>query len=192
MRCDGDADDEMSSDSSIMQYDNDSQWSANSSPGADVDMEIRSQSHTHVGGDVHNDLYFERGAFTPVFEEDFTSAREIASSPLEPVTPFGQFVDRAVAAANASADTTGSDPALGHQYDNQIPSCDLSCCQAQQSHQPVEQPMDPLPVADLAVSPSATAAYKKLAEPLADWVANYVWKACTTGMSLPSAFSRPK
>jgi len=188
MRCDGDADDEMSSDSSIMdhgQYDNDSQWSANSSLGGDVDMEIRSQSHTLVGGDIHNELYFERGTFTPVFEEEFTSARVMASSPLEPVTPFGQFVDRAVAAANVSSNITGSDPALGHQYDNQNPSCDLSCCQ------PVEQSADPLPVAELAVSPSATAAYKKLAEPLADWVANYVWKACTTGMSLPSAFSRP-
>lgn len=194
LKCDGDADDEMSSDSSVLdqsRYDIESQWSATSQ---DVNMENRSQSRlatrrTVIVGPIPSESPIERGPFTPVFEEE----PELASSPLEPVTPFGQFVDRAVAAAQIDARKSAhSDPVMGrssHLYGYQDP-CALSCCQAQSRH-PVEQPMNPPPIAD-SVAPGATAAYKKLAEPLADWVANYVWKACTTGMSLPSAFSRPK
>ena len=39
--------------------------------------------------------------------------------------------------------------------------------------------------------PSSTINYKRLAESLSQWVATYVWKLCTTGMSLPSEFAVP-
>jgi hypothetical protein len=37
--------------------------------------------------------------------------------------------------------------------------------------------------------PSATHSYKKVADPLAEWVAAYVWKVCTTGMSLNTQYT---
>ena len=142
---------------------------------------------------VHNAPLYERGAFTPVFEED-SIGHEVASSPLEPITPFGQFVDRVVAAAQV--------PVLRHNpaailvqpeysYSRQDQPCDQRCYQPQPL-EPAERPMDPALPTELIVTPSATESYKKLAEPLANWVANYVWKACTTGMSLPSVFSQPR
>jgi hypothetical protein len=42
-----------------------------------------------------------------------------------------------------------------------------------------------VPAPEPVIAPTATTAYKRLAEPLADWVANYVWKVCTTGTNLP-------
>ena len=49
-----------------------------------------------------------------------------------------------------------------------------------------EEAKAPPPASEPPVTMSTSVSYKKLAEPLADWVASYVWKVCTTGMSLPS------
>jgi hypothetical protein len=194
LRCDGDADDEMGSDMDQSQHDDKSQWSAAS---GDIDMEIQSQSNTARRSSItessaRNEFLTERGVFTPLFEEESLAGCEIPASPFEPVTPFGQFVDRAVAAAEAYG-PGNSDPVpdQDHGYDYQDPICPSSCCQPQPC-EVVKQSMEPASTTDLVVTPAATTAYKKLAEPLADWVANYVWKACTTGMSLPFAYSRPK
>ncbi|KAJ7688460.1 hypothetical protein B0H17DRAFT_1135676 [Mycena rosella] len=196
----GDADDEMSSDYSALDRvhcDNDSQWS-NSSLGMEIDYQ--SQLDSSPASDLANydDRFYERGAFTPVFEDQspgVCSGPDVGSSPVGPVTPFGEFVDRAVAddesyttygeslsaksqAAQQEHRNSGPqsyDPAGFPHY---IPSED----------RPKEDTSAPAPE---VVTPSATSGYRKLAEPLSDWVANYVWKACTTGFSLPSAFSRP-
>lgn len=208
--CDGDADDEMSSDCSAMgqdHHDNESQWSASSPTGnvADpMDVESRpeyagsSPALSHTVGTADTDRIYERGAFTPVFEDESpgtASVHDVASSPIEPVTPFGEFVDRAVAATQTytSYDHAypGADVGLQElQYSYQNNVCGPQCYQAQ-LYQAVEQPKEQAPAPELVVTPSATDAYKKLAEPLAEWVANYVWKVCTTGMSLPSKFARP-
>jgi hypothetical protein len=190
--CDGDADDEMSSDCSAVdlgRYEIDSQSSASSPAG--YDMHVDDHTHTAVDLVAHNAPNYERGAFTPVFEED-SATLEVASSPLEPVTPFGQFVDRAVAAAQASIPCDNAYPAHisgqpdGH-YSHQDQSCPRHCHQIQ----PIGPPMG-APTTELIITPSASDAYKKLAEPLASWMANYVWKACTTGMSLPAVFAQPR
>jgi hypothetical protein len=136
-----------------------------------------------------DDQVYERGAFTPVFEDQSPgvySGPDVGSSPVGPVTPFGEFVDRAVAAESYA--TYGEPLSAKSQAAQQ-------CGSAPQSHefhpyvdQPKEDARAPVPE---VVTPSATSGYRKLAEPLSDWVANYVWKACSTGFSLPSAFSRP-
>ena len=60
-------------------------------------------------------------------------------------------------------------------------------------YQQIEHPIQAAPPAPEAVAtPTASIAYKKLAEPLAEWIANYVWKVCTTGMNLPATYAQPQ
>lgn len=136
---------------------------------------------------------YDRGAFSPVFEDmspDGIPVADRASSPMGPNTPFADYVDSAFAAAPFV-------PAYGCSHSASA-SCEVrhvqdQCCGAQcqqcQYGQP-EQPVAP-PAPEPVVTPTATAAYKKLAEPLSDWIATYVWKVCTTGMSLPAEYAQP-
>lgn len=207
---DGDADDEMSSGYSAIgpsKFDNKSQWSTSSPIGDDADsMDVEHQSQLQVvtalaegDGATYDEPMYERGAFTPVFEDESpgtASGHDDGSSPLEPVTPFGEFVDRAVAATQPYPvfdNTYAPVGFLAHesQYDYPDQLCGPQCYQAQPVYQPVvEQPKEQVPAPEV-VTPTASPGYKKLAEPLSDWIANYVWKVCTTGLSLPSKFSRP-
>jgi hypothetical protein len=50
-----------------------------------------------------------------------------------------------------------------------------------------DHPKEPAPAVDNATT-AINAGYKRLAEPLANWIADYVWKVCTTGLSLPPPF----
>jgi hypothetical protein len=142
-----------------------------------------------VTGSTHNGQDYERGAFTPIFEDQSPAGQATDSSPLEPLTPFGEFVDRVVASARSSIDYV--------PLSNKAPQADGTCVtQYRQETSPYpivsEQPKEPAPApAPEVVTPNATSSYKKLAEPLSDWVANYVWKVCTTGLSVQSLFSRP-
>jgi len=198
--CDGDADDEMSSDCSVLdqgQYDNESQWTASSPVRCEVGMDVEVHTelvwgHTDPAVVYHEQLY-ERGAFTPIFEDE-SGVQDVASSPMEPepVTPFGDFVDRAVAAdAHVGHDNgyVAVGPGLPEpHYDYHDKFCGPQCYLAQPCVPFTEQVKEapaPAPAPEPVITPSATAAYKRLAEPLADWVANYVWKFCTTGTNLP-------
>ncbi|KAJ7638567.1 hypothetical protein FB45DRAFT_1023345 [Roridomyces roridus] len=195
MSSDGDADDEMSSDYSYSALDQapcdaDGQWTG-------MDVDFRSQvdvSSFSPGSDLDEQVY-ERGAFTPVFEDQSPgvySGPDVGSSPVGPITPFGEFVDRAV--VGDSYATYDASMSAKSQAAEQEP-----CGSAPQSYDPVSFPYiasephheedAPAPVPEV-VTPSATSGYRKLAEPLSDWVANYVWKACSTGFSLPAVFSR--
>jgi hypothetical protein len=129
---------------------------------------------------------FERGAFSPIFEDESpgTAGLNENNSHFDPVTPFGDFVDRAVA-AQSSTDYLAFMGSAAPQ------AADMAY-QMPKRHIVPEEPKEPVPApAPEAVTPSATSGYRKLAEPLSDWVANYVWQVCTTGISLPSPFSRP-
>ena len=173
-------------------------WSA-STPveGLDNVMVVEGQSRdirpigVIITGSSYNSQGYERGAFTPIFEDQSPgmAGQDIDSSPLEPLTPFGDFVDRAVANAQSYVDDAPS--SIGVPQTDVI--CKDQCYQAAPPYQIVsEQPKEPAPApAPEVVTPSATSGYRKLAEPLSDWVANYVWKVCTTGLSLPSLFSTP-
>lgn len=136
----------------------------------------------------------DKGAFPPVFEQSpgGESGHETSSSPLEPTTPFGDFVDRAVAAAHASVPYN---PFQVHSFPTEMDKYEAPCYQALATHDSVpevakEPSLAPAPTMEV-VTPTATSGYKKLAEPLSDWVANYVWKACTANVALPQQFSRP-
>lgn len=204
---DGDADDEMGSDYSVMDQshlENQSQWSARSPMGIDDGgmthdgSQVRS---TNPGALMLTDLpydeqAYDRGAFTPVFEDQSpgtASGPERGSSPLQPITPFGVYVDRAVASQPYTICEGASSEVLASQgYNYQDKICGPQCFPSEPPYQlPAEVPREPAPApVPEVVTPSATAGYKKLAEPLADWVANYVWKVCTTGLSLPTTFTR--
>ncbi|KAJ6627556.1 hypothetical protein B0H10DRAFT_2173623 [Mycena sp. CBHHK59/15] len=192
---DGDADDEMSSDYSALDRvpcDNDSQWS-NSSLGMEVDYQSQLDiSTSSPASDLANydEQVYERGAFTPVFEDEspgVCSGPDVGSSPLGPVTPFGEYVDRAVAAEPYTKyDESLSVKSQGSRQEH----CGSGCQSYDTSaYQFADQTKEQAPAPEV-VTPSATSGYRKLAEPLSDWVANYVWKACSTGFSLPSVFSR--
>jgi len=172
-------DDDMGSDCSMDHLDNQSQWTA-SSPRRDVeDFEItisKSQSDDHA---------HEHSGLSPVYDD--RSPEEPVSSPLEPITPFGIFVDRAVAEAQVYPSDENMRPVV---ITTQAPVIDGSNDIVHQGFAPwvptgFGDPLkEPAPTVEIATS-TISARYKKLAEPLADWVAEYVWKVCTTGLSLP-------
>ncbi|KAJ7591323.1 hypothetical protein C8J56DRAFT_559607 [Mycena floridula] len=131
---------------------------------------------------------YERGVFSPVYEDGSPTdacGHEASSSPLEPATPFGDFVDRAVAAAQVCIPYNDNSYAI--LMDKASPQC---CYPAFSMVEPARESVTaPAPPAE--VTPTATSGYKKLAGPLSEWVANYVWKACTTSdLNLPPSLTR--
>ncbi|KDR83411.1 hypothetical protein GALMADRAFT_219236 [Galerina marginata CBS 339.88] len=140
-----------------------------------------------------NNRCYHSGAFSPIFEDQSpgsASGPDSGSSPLEPLTPFGEFVDRAVADAQyASLDGHYVDRGVIRDYykENDIPDVyQAAPVFPSIADQPKQQDL----ISD-TVTPSSSVGYKTLAEPLSEWVANYVWNVCTTGFSLPSAFAQP-
>ncbi|KAJ3516202.1 hypothetical protein NLJ89_g1275 [Agrocybe chaxingu] len=123
------------------------------------------------------------GVFTPILEDQSPgSGPGSGSSPLEPLTPFCDYIDRAVAAAHTAIQYEDR----GIYQDTQaVPSA----CAPPVFPSIAEQPQQD-PITD-TVTPITTVDYKKLTEPLSEWMANYVWKVCTTGYSLPPAFAQP-
>ena len=145
---------------------------------------------------------YEKGAFSPVLEDyspqvpddlspEPAAGAEPGSSPVGPATPFAEYVDNAFAeaqlapAAQRSRDVVSQAPPVYAVHDGYHPSCYQ--CQTYQVEQPVQQ----APVADSVVMPVATAAYKKLAAPLSEWIVNFVWKVCTTGKCLSPDYAQP-
>ena len=135
---------------------------------------------------------YERGAFSPVFEEEspgFGSGLEAASSPMEPVTPFGDFVDRAVAETLPSKQTGAIDFIAAENAIHR--DSFLQDIQAAGTGRIVEHLKQPTQAPISVAIVSSATPYKRLAEPLAEWMANYVWKVCTTGYNLPSNYVNP-
>jgi len=197
-----DADDEVNLD-----YDIASQWSGGTSRSEDVtEMDIEGPNDDHplpaVGGDAAypDDLFPQRH---PQFDDSYSPTLEggaspgpaadedPVSSPLGPITPFGVFVDRAVATSQFSVSPEVVLPALpsaaifgphspyGIRYGTQLPASTV------QYEATGQRPATAVPPAQEVIQmPSATHSYKKVADPLAEWVATYIWKVCTTGMSL--------
>lgn len=126
-------------------------------------------------------------AFAPVLEDDSEDMinGDLGSSPIGPMTPFADYVDRAVATSDL---TTLSDIPL-KQEDIQSLCHGLQCYDVidYQYADPIKQ--EPVaPVNDSA--PSASTKYKKFAEPMADWIVSYVWKVCNNSIALPAAVSK--
>lgn len=129
---------------------------------------------------------YERGPFSPFLEE--TSDNDRDSSPIGPATPFAEYVDRAVAEAATAGKERAHHDVVQYCTDEY---CGAECYECQR-YRPVEQAVQPAPVPEPVVTPSASAAYRRLAEPISEWVASFVWKVCTTGMSLPAAYAQPR
>ncbi|KAG7097254.1 hypothetical protein E1B28_004620 [Marasmius oreades] len=127
-----------------------------------------------------DDMY-EGGASSEDESPSGSTGHDFGSSPLEPLTPFVDYVDEAATAGHYAADE--------YHY-----RCHQSKA-AQFFSLPLiaDVPQEPVPasaaVPDL-VAPTATAGYRKLSEPLSEWIANFVWKACTTGSNVPSFITR--
>jgi hypothetical protein len=107
---DGDTDDEMDSDdfsTKPKQYSDGSKWENGYLNGRTAASGIKDRSPQQMETSpslVFTDLATsenQRGIFSPIFEDQSPGTRsgpDLTSSPLEPVTPFGDYVDRAVAA----------------------------------------------------------------------------------------------
>ncbi|KAG6832893.1 hypothetical protein H0H92_004777 [Tricholoma furcatifolium] len=189
-----DADDEMICDSSPLPYSHfevQTKWIASSSTG--IDDAALTQARESSAGPTNTTAFGKRvfvpSGFTPPLELDHSpgiaNGYEGGSSPLQPITPFGVYVDRAVAYEGAAHHFAS------RAYSHQDKPCGPHCYPNEPIYQTAVTPHEPGPAsATEVVTPSASTAYKKLAEPLADWVATYVWKVCTTGLNLPSTFVR--
>lgn len=147
-------------------------------------------------GGVHAQRAYNRGAFSPVYEEnspDLLPSHDQASSPIGPATPFGEYVDRAVADAHSTLGFDEIPQAFTQhsQYGFQRDYRGTQCYQCQHYPQP-EQPANQVSAPEPVVTPPANADYKRLAEPISEWVANFVWKVCTTGMNLRPEYAQPR
>jgi hypothetical protein len=143
---------------------------------------------TDANGWSHpSDLYLEDegGVFAPILEDD--SPDMMDSSPLEPLTPFGDYVDRAVAASDVMVSVDPLSPNRPQEF--QYPAlCAAQCCQVQ-AYPHVEVKEEPF-VTATEQPPTASSAYKKLAEPMAEWIISYVWRVCTNTIVLPQPIAR--
>lgn len=125
--------------------------------------------------------------FTPILEDHSpgsASGPDAGSSPLEPLTPFTDFVDRAVGPTQP-----GAQPG---EFDLYAVSRDQQVAQ-EIPHIPTFPSIADVPKQQEHVtttSPTATIGYKKLIEPLSEWIANYIWRVCTTGYSLSPTFKQ--
>ncbi|XP_006459928.1 hypothetical protein AGABI2DRAFT_184434 [Agaricus bisporus var. bisporus H97] len=138
--------------------------------------------------DDDDDMDSDCGTCLPGYED--RSPGDPVSSPLGPITPFGIFVDRAVGDAHIY-------PSCEKIYPGEMAMQSSAFRQSKDGgngtfapfafNVEVEVPKEPLPAAETVAS-SINVQYKKLAEPLANWIADYVWKVCTTGLSLPASF----
>ncbi|TBU49407.1 hypothetical protein BD309DRAFT_75438 [Dichomitus squalens] len=172
----------------------------------DEDYTHRVITRSYSAPDSTSESYagYERGAFSPVLEDcspdglgnsspEAADVAEPGSSPVGPATPFADYVDNAIAAEAqlipALQRNRAVEVAQAAAYSAHHDGYHVSCYQCQ-TYQ-VEQPMQQAPVVDTVVAPVATAAYKKLAAPLSEWIVGYVWKVCTTGMRLSPEYAQP-
>jgi len=138
-----------------------------------------------------SELYFDDdgGLFAPILEDDSPDMMggDICSSPIEPVTPFGDYVDRAVAASDA---TIVHDPLLPpRSQELQLPvsaHCDSQFCHLHPYRTEFKQ--QSLSIVN-EHPPTATLVYKQLAEPMAEWLVSYVWKVCTNVLVIPQTIA---
>jgi len=124
--------------------------------------------------------------FTPILENHSpgsASGPDTGSSPLEPLTPFTDFVNRAVT-TDALPEYHGLGPAACYQEEQIAQEIPLVPTFPSIADVPKQQEQ----VA--TTPPTATPGYKKLVEPISEWIANYIWRVCTTGYSLPPAFQQ--
>lgn len=200
---DEDADDATSSGDSVLgwhgedttQYTDDDNMSVElASDSGSIACTAGSSRRMHGDEDDFDAAYgshCERGAFSPVYE-DSSPERDMGPSPLGPTTPFGDYVDRAVA---SHALPPVHHVPVGHASQTQYAYPDeygrAQCIQCQ-DHIPADQVVQQAPPAPEPVqTPTASLTYKKVAEPLAEWASNFLWKVCTTGMSLSPKYAQP-
>ena len=130
------------------------------------------------------------GTFSPLLEDPSPDAQcDSGSSPIGPVTPtpFVDFIDRAITSGyiRPSIDPTCL-PSYNRYHGNQQQQ------RYGQSNHVVSKQSPPKQVsAAAAPPPTATTEYKKLADPLSEWLACYVWRVSSTGAGLPSHFVGP-
>ncbi|KAI9508665.1 hypothetical protein F5148DRAFT_963059, partial [Russula earlei] len=185
--------------SGSLDFEIESQWSAGTPRSEDLaEMEIDPIcDHRFVpttgDGTLHTTDVFLRRQPGLQFDDSFPDAEPVAvgdpaSSPLGPITPFGVFVDRAVAASDFSDGSDSPKVALSisvpfdHEYGPPPPATAIQ-------YEVADQRLEELTAPDDIVSiSSATLSYKKVADPLAEWVATFVWKVCTTGMCLSAQY----
>lgn len=190
-------DDSMDADDAV-QFDSEMQWGVDVLVGSD-DVDQYGATTSPAGGQITSSAYnasYHPGSFSPIYEDQSPgseSGPDSGSSPVGPITPFCDFVDRAVAHAQSYATQHGNGTGLvpTEPY-RQVKQTQVVACQPPAFFPAImEQPGMQVHI-PTTVNPAPPAvAYKKLSEPLSEWVTGYVWKVCTTGMSLPPAFAQP-
>lgn len=157
------AEDDSDSDYSGMQYGNGSEWSYDD----DAEMEETLNSSFEKRYEAAVAAYAHASATGSPFLDDLSPLgyQDPTSSP-GPITPFGAFVDRAVAAKPVAF---GGDeyPSISYssREETQRNECGPHCREC--------RPAQPAPA---PIIPTASDSYRKLVDPMSEWIANYVWK----------------
>jgi len=191
--------------SGTLDYEIESQWSGGTSRSEDLaEMEIDPTCDHRLlstigGGPLRaSDVFLQHppphfhDSYSPPSEEGASSEpapdEDPASSPLGPITPFGVFVDRAVPAPPFSGGPNVALP-IAAPFEHDSVQYGVLPPHPTLQYEIADHQQDVPSVPDLMPMPSATLSYKKVADPLAEWVATFVWKVCTTGMCLHTQYT---
>ena len=169
--------------SGTLDYEIESQWSGGTPLSEDLaEMEIDPCDRRRL---VASDVFLPQfgDSYSPPSEEGLAAPDEDpASSPLGPVTPFGVFVDRAVATSQFSS--KAFTPPFDYNFIQHAPPPPATL-----QYESANRQSEVFPVQDVVPMPSPTLSYKKVADPLAEWIATFIWKVCTTGMCLHAQYT---
>lgn len=141
-------------------------WSSYGADGND------SRSHS-LGLDIWNSMHIDRCPQLLANENlgrgYKDSNKQITDTAMQQkyVTPFADYIDRIV----ASGITRSCDP---NSMD--VPE---DVCQPDACHKVTLEPLS---------NPAYIREYRLLAEPLSEWMSDFVWKVCSSGMSLPHRY----
>lgn len=142
---------------------------------------------------THDQAYREPSSYKPTFHDHSPgsdSGPESASSPLGPLTPFDNFVDRVSAAGQPYVAVEDGTRIQHHSEYDSLSRHEKASAESRLAPVFPTLAEEPAPTPDVFI-PSATSGYRQLAQPLSEWLANYVWKVCTTGLSLSPVFTQP-
>lgn len=162
----------------------------------DIDGEVTSPDLVFSQLATYESQTSRHPSFNPAYHDhspSTDSGPDSASSPLGPITPFADFIDRAVAAEQhpSAVDDGFAIPEYGlfaQGEDEGISVKSRLVPSFPSLADPVKEVKEPAAAPDVVI-PSATTGFRQLAQPLSEWLANYVWKVCTTGLSLSPVFT---
>jgi hypothetical protein len=106
---------------------------------------------------------------------DFSPRRDVSSSPIGPITPLQDYVDRAISAVDPSPSFYTVERPGVLRVEASFPRIEDA--------KPAHSKVPPCAVAGSTPPQPSSDSYKKLVHPLSEWLAEYMWQRCFPDVS---------